>query len=142
MLRKTNYPTLQIAYRATMRKAFAIAYDVYVEVMHQIEKQVDNTVFVDTHAKLRSTCPPCCYKLKDEKELPISMLTAMDGNESLKRVFRTKQGTTEDDAPEGIAYADSRVRKSHIYISRSDVNLFKDEVKASKKKEKAKVGDE
>ncbi|KAG2109486.1 hypothetical protein DEU56DRAFT_874508 [Suillus clintonianus] len=47
----------------------------------------------DWHVK--HACPACTYKLTDEPELTFSLLYAMDGNDSLKRVLRRSLDTDE-----------------------------------------------
>lgn len=42
------------------------------------------------------TCPSCQYRLVEDKELPVRMITAMDGNDSLKRVERKEEDHPQD----------------------------------------------
>jgi hypothetical protein len=50
---------------------------------------------------IRHSCPACTYKLQGEKPLLFSMLWAMDGNDSLKRILHrmANPDTGEQDGP-------------------------------------------
>ena len=67
------------------------------------------------------------YHLEAEEPLQYSMLVAIDGNESLKRVERTKED--EDGVRVNIERSDSRTLGSHLFIERDVVDGFKHEVK-------------
>ena len=56
------------------------------------------------------------------------MLVAIDGNESLKRVERTKEGG--DGARVNIERDDSRALHSHLFVERDIVDNFKYEVRS------------
>ncbi|KAG1872000.1 hypothetical protein C8R48DRAFT_670407 [Suillus tomentosus] len=48
----------------------------------------------DPHWRLKHACPACTYKLQGEVPMKFSLLYAMDGNDSLKRVLKK---STQDD---------------------------------------------
>ncbi|KAH8109879.1 hypothetical protein DFH11DRAFT_1515076 [Phellopilus nigrolimitatus] len=129
----------KVAYKGGMRKAFSQAFDVYLEILHRIDQQLDRVLYSSTLlTKLHSACPACAFKVKDEPAMKFSVLMAMDGNESLKRVHRTQ--TTIDDVTVSVENPDSRERGSHFFMGADDVNVFKNEVKR-RKPAKAKVKD-
>jgi hypothetical protein len=75
--------------------------------------------------RLRHACPACTYKLRDEASLLFSMLWAMDGNDSLKRILRRMHNpeTGENDGP-SRERADSRSVPGDMYISRDEVDKW------------------
>ncbi|EPS94297.1 hypothetical protein FOMPIDRAFT_1055235 [Fomitopsis schrenkii] len=77
----------EVPYKRTLVNQFSIAYDVYLEILHQVNLRVD--------------------KLEGEPPLQYSMLVTMDGNQSLKLVnelFRVGK-TLRDDHHGNIATA-------------------------------------
>ena len=78
------------------------------------------------------------YKLHDETHLLFSMLWAMDGNDSLKRILRrmVNPDTGERDGP-SRERTDSRKVPGNMYISREEVDKWAIElVEEMKKAEK------
>lgn len=56
----------------------------------------------DPHWRLKHACPACTYKLQGEVPMKFSLLYAMDGNDSLKRVLKKSTQDdldTEDNSP-------------------------------------------
>lgn len=88
----------------------------------------------DVDWRIRHTCPACTYRVRDEVRLIFSMLWAMDGNDSLKRILRrmVDPETGERDGP-SREHTDSRKVPGDMYISRDEVNKwareFMEEVK-------------
>jgi hypothetical protein len=74
---------------------------------------------------IRHSCPACTYKLQGEKQLLFSMLWAMDGNDSLKRILcrMANPDTGEQDGP-SRERADSRVVSGDLYLSQDQVNKW------------------
>ncbi|KAF8180065.1 hypothetical protein K438DRAFT_1977033 [Mycena galopus ATCC 62051] len=78
-----------VPYRPYLREQFSIAYDLYLEIRRQTDARVNAALGRDTpNWRLKHTCPACMYKLEGEDTLIFSILTTMDGNDSLKRVLR------------------------------------------------------
>ncbi|KAJ6474078.1 hypothetical protein DFH09DRAFT_1343352 [Mycena vulgaris] len=65
----------------------------------------------DASWRLKHACPACMYKLEGEDELIFSMLTMMDGNDSLKQVLRWEKMTMAQDEADNPTLAKSRERK-------------------------------
>lgn len=104
-----------------------MAFDVYMEVRHRIDKRLDELLFKDEITKFQHACPSCTYKTANEPQLKYSMLACMDGNESLKRVLRTRKG--REGEPVGVERLDTRHRESHLFLRAEEVDVYKDEVK-------------
>ncbi|TFY75440.1 hypothetical protein EWM64_g8573 [Hericium alpestre] len=66
--------------------------------------------------QIQNSCPCCDYKLQNEPKLSPAKLMAMDGNNSAKRIRNAGR-------------EDERVFDSSYFLSREQVNKFKDEVK-------------
>ena len=98
----------------------------FAELKDRIEKDLDRIVLKDETGVFNSACPCCTYETTNEPKLTYKMLVAIDGNESLKRVLRTK--TLDDDAKLCIERRDPRERPSHMYVEAGKVNEFKNEV--------------
>ena len=69
---------------------------------------------------LHHSCPACNYKLQDEPELYPTHLIAMDGNNLAKRLLSAGR-------------ADDRDFDSNYFLTREEVDHFKDEVKSCRK---------
>ena len=99
---------------------FRIAFDVYLEVLDRVDKQVDSSLNRDDEDwRIKNICPCCSYELEDEPELRYKKLFCIDGNNSLKSV--------DDLIKRGIPRADSRGPRRDIWISRDDVDKFENE---------------
>ena len=101
-----------------------------MEIIRRIDKQLDDILYVNDAAQYAKACPPCKYKTCGEEKLKFSALFAIDGNESLKRVYRTTAGETEKAPPVSTARPDGRACKSRLFIEADEVNKFKNEVKS------------
>jgi hypothetical protein len=65
---------------------FSAAYDIYLEIIHSVDKQLKAALKHDTPDwRLLNSYPACCYKLQDEPALEFDWLISIDGNNSLKR---------------------------------------------------------
>ncbi|KAJ6597738.1 hypothetical protein DFH09DRAFT_904088 [Mycena vulgaris] len=72
-----------------LAQQFTICYDVYLETLAAVDARVAKALGRDAPDwRLKNCCPACTYKLEGEMKLIFSMLTTMDGNDSLKRVLR------------------------------------------------------
>ena len=126
----------QITYRATLRCQFSVAYDMYLEVQHCIQTQLDIVLgrsADDWHIK--TACPACMFKIVDDPNLAYGFLVTMDGNDSLKRVERvmkTKDANGKTVGTTNIEAYNSQRCKGKTYIHSEVVDVFKDEVKQRK----------
>ncbi|KAJ7440038.1 hypothetical protein FB451DRAFT_1059100 [Mycena latifolia] len=77
------------AYVPYLSQQFNICYDLYLETLQAVDGRVAKALGRDAPDwRLKNCCPACTYKLEGEAKLIFSMLTTMDGNDSLKRVLR------------------------------------------------------
>lgn len=109
------------------------AYDAYLRLLQDITRSLNQELGRDESSwGLRNACPACTYILKDEPPLKYSILIAMDGNNSLKRVPRSTY--ERDDGGKIISsrcmeQEDPHAHASSLYVPVSTINTFKDEVK-------------
>ncbi|KAJ6479843.1 hypothetical protein C8R45DRAFT_1054447 [Mycena sanguinolenta] len=117
-----------VPYRPYLREQFSIAYDVYLELRRQTDKLVNSTLGRDSPKwRLKHACPACTYKLEGEEELIFSMLTTMDGNDSLKRALkRSKTDGSEEEPTLGPPKEreDSRDGGEDYFLSREKVDKW------------------
>ncbi|KAI0083349.1 hypothetical protein BDY19DRAFT_987928 [Irpex rosettiformis] len=112
----------EVNYLDSYREQLSIAFDAYLDILRRVRQEVDCTLGRDTpNWRIKNACPCCNYKLKDEPQLIPSRLLAMDGNNSAKRV-----------ASAGLV--DFSTFESDYFLSRDEVDRFKDEVKGRKRK--------
>ncbi|KAI9061959.1 hypothetical protein FKP32DRAFT_1574922 [Trametes sanguinea] len=111
-----------IPYRRRYRNALSDAFDVYLQILRAVDRQVKAVLKRDTPDwRVKNACPACCYELEGEPPLKFKRMWAMDGNNSLKRI--AKFGDRQ--------VADTRVfTESDYYLSRAFVDRFKDEVRS------------
>lgn len=113
----------QVPYRPYLCTQFSIAFDVYLEVVHQVDQRIRNTLNRNSQDwRLQNECPACFYRLQDEPKLKFDWLVSIDGNNSLKRWDTTMYGT--------IPRGDSRGPRSTYWLSDAYVDKFKYEVTA------------
>ncbi|KAG2108078.1 hypothetical protein DEU56DRAFT_874537 [Suillus clintonianus] len=113
-----------VSFHRHLSRQFSIAFDLYLQVRRSVAAMVAESLRHNTpdwHVK--HACPACTYKLTDEPELTFSLLYAMDGNDSLKRVLRRSLDTdeslgTSSELPTGQQLASDR------YLSRTFVDQF------------------
>ncbi|KAF7374152.1 hypothetical protein MSAN_00296900 [Mycena sanguinolenta] len=117
-----------VPYRPYLRQQFSVAYDVYLELRQQTDKLVGSALGRDApNWRMKHTCPACMYKLEGEDELIFSMLTTMDGNDSLKRVLRRSKTDGSEDEPTlgpSIEREDSRDGGDDYFLSREEVDRW------------------
>ena len=93
---------------------FSIAYDVYCQIQDEIERRLNEDLYETETDLFAAMCPACIYRTDNEDELQHSMLAAMDGNESLKRVKRSKL-MEDGETRVYIEHEDDRSVHSHIF---------------------------
>ncbi|KAJ7027031.1 hypothetical protein C8F04DRAFT_1295641 [Mycena alexandri] len=82
-------------YRA---QQFSAAYDLYLAVLKRVKLRVRRVLGRNGPKwRMENCCPSCMLKVEDEEELTFSILVTMDGNDSLKRVFRREAAEYDDD---------------------------------------------
>ncbi|KAG2124204.1 hypothetical protein DEU56DRAFT_923609 [Suillus clintonianus] len=106
-----------VSFHRHLSRQFSIAFDLYLQVRRSVAAMVAESL------RRKHACPACTYKLTDEPELTFSLLYAMDGNDSLKRVLRRSLDTdeslgTSSELPTGQQLASDR------YLSRTFVDQF------------------
>ncbi|KAG1787544.1 hypothetical protein EV424DRAFT_1340062 [Suillus variegatus] len=92
-----------VQFYAYLSRQFSIALDVYLQILTSVNMLVDKALRRgDPHWRLKHACPACTYKLQGEVPMKFSLLYAMDGNDSLKRVLKKSTQDdldTEDNSP-------------------------------------------
>ncbi|EIW81516.1 hypothetical protein CONPUDRAFT_90395 [Coniophora puteana RWD-64-598 SS2] len=129
-----------VTFNSSLPRHFATAYDIYIQVKNKVAQLVRQALRRDAPDwRLANVCPCCTYRLDDEPELKYSMFYTMDGNDSLKRVFKRSQDIsdpsgTSSELPSSLAVPPDR------YLDREAVdkwangaldNLISDEVSFS-----------
>ncbi|KAG1794598.1 uncharacterized protein HD556DRAFT_1431927 [Suillus plorans] len=94
---------------------FSIVFNAYLNILRHIRSRVNEALGHDG-VKAHEKCPCCTYMLKDEVQLVPSILVTQDGNNSSKQIAN-------------VGSVDEREFTSTYFLSREDVNTFKDEVK-------------
>ncbi|KAJ7814507.1 hypothetical protein B0H14DRAFT_3090103 [Mycena olivaceomarginata] len=89
-----------VPFRTYLSTQFSVAFDVYVGTLAIIAKRVEAALGRDTpHWRLKNACPACLYKLEDEEDLSLPVLTTQNGNNSLSRhgqMERAEDATPSD----------------------------------------------
>ncbi|KAI6020369.1 hypothetical protein BKA83DRAFT_4464675 [Pisolithus microcarpus] len=74
-------------FRHYLSSQFSIAFDVYLQLTASVDSLVDKVLHHDSpNWHLKHCCPACMYTLEGEQPLRFSILYALDGNDSLKRI--------------------------------------------------------
>ncbi|KAG2126906.1 hypothetical protein DEU56DRAFT_958995 [Suillus clintonianus] len=113
-----------VGFHRHLSRQFSIAFDLYLQVRRSVAAMVAESLRRDSPDwRLKHACPACTYTLTDEPQLTFSLLYAMDGNDSLKRVLRRSLDTddslsTSSELPTGQQLASDR------YLSRTFVDQF------------------
>lgn len=119
---------------------FSTAYDFYLRIREEVDARVMSALGRDGLWRRKNACSACTYKLDGEEKLEFSMLTTMDGNDSLKRIIRRAlkdlQDIDGDEGPETAEGAstiqskereDGRHHQGSYYIGRASTEKFKDD---------------
>ncbi|KAF7366585.1 hypothetical protein MSAN_00916000 [Mycena sanguinolenta] len=117
-----------VPYRPYLREQFSIAYDVYLELRRQTDSRVNSALGRNTpNWRMKHACPACTYRLEGEDEMIFSILTTMDGNNSLKRVLRRSKTDGSEDEPTlgpSTEREDSRDGGEDYFLSREQVDRW------------------
>ncbi|KAJ7468828.1 hypothetical protein B0H11DRAFT_1731990 [Mycena galericulata] len=123
------------AYIPYLSQQFTICFDLYLETLKTVDQKVAKVLGRDAADwRLKNCCPSCTYKLEGEQKLIFSMLVAMDGNNSLKRVLR-KDGTFDDAGNAGRGKSERQDPRTEeaggdYFVSREKVDLWSKELLA------------
>jgi hypothetical protein len=114
-----------------LSEQLTIAFDLYNEILRQVKKRVMGALGRDSPTwRMENACPACQYKLHDEPTLRFTMLLAMDGNNSAKRIPKRK---TKEDGVTLVSseWTDGREGGGDYFLSREDVDKWAKEVLGS-----------
>lgn len=118
--------THSIDYQPYLLRQFNICYDLYLQVKNHVRSRVMLALDRGGNWRLRNACPACTYKLEGEDELIFSMLIAMDGNESLKRVLRREALVDDEGNPlyTNVELQDGREVAGDYYLNRERADFW------------------
>ncbi|EIW79818.1 hypothetical protein CONPUDRAFT_74154 [Coniophora puteana RWD-64-598 SS2] len=110
---------------AQLSRHFSIAFDIYTEILARVDILIHTALRRNSpNWRLTHVCPACMYTLKDEPELKCSMLYTMDGNDSLKRVFK-RSNTLDGDNLSGSSELPTLLKvRNDRYIDRDVVDRW------------------
>lgn len=110
-----------LAYESYMVDRFTVAYDVYLEILYRVQDRCAGVLGRnDKFWRMKNACAPCTYELEGEPPLRFKMIVSIDGNSSLKLVG--------DEVRSGRFLPDDRTARTDMWVSREDVDSFKDGV--------------
>lgn len=107
-----------------LSRQFSIAFDLYLDVRRAVAAMVAESLQRDSPDwRLKHACPACTYVLTDEVKLKFSLLYAMDGNDSLKRVLR-RTLDMDDSLSTSCELPMGQQLRTDRYLSRTFVDQF------------------
>ncbi|KAG2040098.1 hypothetical protein BDR03DRAFT_932884 [Suillus americanus] len=113
-----------VGFHRYLSHQFSIAFDLYLEIRRTVAAMVAKSLQWDSPDwRLKHACPTCTYVLMDEPKLTFSLLYAMDGNDSLKRVLR-RTLDMDDSLGTSCELPMGQQLRSDRYLSRTFVDLF------------------
>jgi hypothetical protein len=81
-----------VPFKSYLSRQFSIAFDLYLSILNHVDRLVQVSLERDAaDYRIKHLCPPCTYILEGEEKLKFSMLYTVDGNDSLKRIFRREE---------------------------------------------------
>ncbi|KAK0477652.1 hypothetical protein IW261DRAFT_1551930 [Armillaria novae-zelandiae] len=112
----------------SIREQFSICYDVYIAILEGVEHQImKNLSHEDVDWCLKNCCSACTFELEGEAQMEFSMFRAMDGNDLLKRVPRSKLVESLDGGRVSIEREDTWDGGRSYVLSRSMVDIWSKE---------------
>ena len=126
-------------FKSHISRQFSISYDLYLCIWIFANELTQKALGHDSEDwRLRHICPPCTYMLEGEDVLKFSMLYTMDGNDSLKRIQRSKvipistnhDNSSHDSAPvlsNSSESTDTREAGKGIYLTNEQVDQWSKE---------------
>ncbi|EIW77818.1 hypothetical protein CONPUDRAFT_61444, partial [Coniophora puteana RWD-64-598 SS2] len=119
-----------INYTTQLRESFSNVFDVYLSLQRSVRGLIDAEMGRATpNWRALHGCPCCHYKVSDEFPLQPAVQYAADGNNSARRT-------------ESAGSADQRIFKSDYFLSREEVDTFKNEVRGSVRGPQVHEGDD
>ncbi|KAJ6494103.1 hypothetical protein C8R47DRAFT_974936 [Mycena vitilis] len=89
-----------VAFKPYTAQQFSAAFDVYLDIQKTVDERIMKELGRDAPDwRLKNCCPACTYKLEGEMKLIFEMLSAIDGNNSLKRVLMKERGVDDNGVP-------------------------------------------
>ncbi|KAF8582264.1 hypothetical protein K439DRAFT_1511399 [Ramaria rubella] len=120
----------RIPYHHYLTTQFSIAYDIHLEILWHVKQQVDAVLSCNMlNWRIQNSCPCCQYCLEAELALVPLQLIAVDGNNSLRQVDASLTKGTN-------LLLDSRITCTDLWLTRMQVDVFKNEIKAKAKSQK------
>ncbi|KAK0461669.1 uncharacterized protein EV420DRAFT_1266632 [Desarmillaria tabescens] len=123
-----------------LQEQFRICYDVYIEILCQVDQRVMNALSRDEPDwRLRNCYPACTFTVKDEPALEFKMLLAIDGNNLLRRLSENSTESASEEMGDSFAMNHTEpARRARIdlrevsgwgnyYVSRAHVEEFSKE---------------
>ncbi|KAJ7899542.1 hypothetical protein B0H14DRAFT_2331673, partial [Mycena olivaceomarginata] len=118
-LSKTLMNLHHTSHRSTLAEQLTASYDAFLEVMRQADMRVHTALGRDSTWYSKNICPPCLYKTVNEPRLKFSLLSAKDGNNSLKLIDSTFRA--------GNVRPDNRTLTSFRWLTPEQVNMYQNE---------------
>ncbi|CAK5284899.1 unnamed protein product [Mycena citricolor] len=109
-----------------LQEQLTTAYDAYLEILQRVDQRVTAALHRDEDWEIKNVCAPCFYSVEGERKLKYRSFMSVDGNASLKLVDSTFRA--------GNPRFDARKSRSWRWLTPSQVDVFKDEVKMSERK--------
>ncbi|CAK5271113.1 unnamed protein product, partial [Mycena citricolor] len=106
-----------------LQEQLTTAYDAYLEILQRVDQRVTAALHRDEDWEIKNICAPCFYSVEGERKLKYRSFMSVDGNASLKLVDSTFRA--------GNPRFDARKSRSWRWLTPSQVDVFKDEVKMS-----------
>ncbi|KAJ7233282.1 hypothetical protein B0H12DRAFT_1028580, partial [Mycena haematopus] len=121
-----------VAPRPYLSTQFSIAFDVYLAIRAEADLRVQRALGRDVPDwRLKNACPSCLYKLEGEAPIPLPFLATIDGNNSLKRIWRREREEVGADgrmAPGASKErCDDQVAPGDYYLTREEVDAWSKE---------------
>ncbi|KAJ6481138.1 hypothetical protein C8R45DRAFT_1054313 [Mycena sanguinolenta] len=124
-LAKTLNHLHKVPRKAHLAEQLTNTYDAYLEIQRWVDRRVKESLGRDKAWDAKGICPPCFYRVQNEPPLKYSFLGALDGGNSLKLVDSTFRA--------GNPRFDNRKSTSFRWLTPSEVDKYKDEVKNAPK---------
>ncbi|KAJ3784218.1 hypothetical protein GGU10DRAFT_271867 [Lentinula aff. detonsa] len=106
---------------------FSSAYDLYCRLKQLTRSKVLEALGRTTpNWRMLNSCPSCQYEVKDEPTLPIRMLLAIDGNNSLKRFQRRERSLEGQELGPEKEREDHRTGGGDYFLSPEQANLWEE----------------
>ncbi|KAJ7609967.1 hypothetical protein FB45DRAFT_982293 [Roridomyces roridus] len=111
----------QVEFQSYLTQQFSIAYDLYLDILRRCDRRVLDVLGRDSPSwRMKNACPACMYELEGEDNLIFRILTAMDGNDSLKRILRRDK----DDRSKSSELRDDRDAGDGFFLTREKVDRW------------------